>query len=57
MPTKLKTNKDFTDGYEKGRTDAFNEILNEMKKSPFANEKAIFVKKYIEEQLRENNNG
>lgn len=43
--------------YQQGRADAFNEILNEMRKSPFASDKAIFVKKYIEEQLKEQKNG
>lgn len=45
-----------SDAYDLGRTDAFNEILNEMRKSPFASDKATFVKKYIEEQLKENDN-
>ena len=45
----------YKDGYEKGRADAFNEILNEMRKSPFASDKATFVKKYIDEQLKEQN--
>lgn len=39
--------------YEKGRVDAFKEILNEMRKSPFASEQAMYVKKYIEKQLKE----
>lgn len=39
--------------YEQGRADAFNEILNEMRKSPFASDKTTFVKKYIDEQLKE----
>lgn len=43
-------------GYQQGRADALNEILNEMRKSPFASDKATFVKKYIDEQLKENDN-
>lgn len=30
MPTKLKTNKDFTDGYSKGRADVIEEYKNKM---------------------------
>lgn len=41
------------EAYQQGRADAFNEIMNEMKKSLFASDKATFVKKYIEEQLKE----
>lgn len=46
------------DGHDaKVRAEAFNEIMNEMRKSPFASDKATFVKKYIEEQLKEQKNG
>ena len=30
MPIKLKTNKDFIDGYEKGRADARAELLDKV---------------------------
>lgn len=52
----LQKDLKYLQGYEQGRADAFNEILNEMRKSPFASDKATFVKRYIEEQLKEQNN-
>jgi len=30
MPTNLKTNKDFTDGYEKGRADAIDALFEKI---------------------------
>ena len=49
----LLTSIQLNEAYQQGRADAFNEILNEMRKTPFASDKATFVKKYIEEQLKE----
>lgn len=43
-------------GYKDGRADAFHEIITEMCKSPFADEKLSLVKKYIQEQLKEQSN-
>lgn len=35
MPTRLKTNKDFIDGYKKGRADAIDSIIEAEKNKYF----------------------
>ena len=46
------SNNTYEQGYQQGRLDAFHEVIAEMCKSPFAGEKMAMVKKYIQEQMK-----
>lgn len=56
IPDRITDSVEYRLGYQQGRADAFNEVITEMCKSPFASEKVSMAKRYIQEQLKEQKN-